>query len=514
MAKKDKNALNQEKESFSEGISKKFKQNPGVYIGSVAILVLVTVTFIGGDFLSGGGLSGGSGDLTFGYYDKKPISWVPGNMFSQYYERAVFNFRNQGYDPNDNWVNYYVWKQAYDGAVVHTGILSMTHNSKYTPSEKAVDRAVLQLPQFQDNGRFSMALYNRMTDTARLSLWRQTQEELAKISFFSDFFGLLIPENESNFIAAMSSPQRSFDFVSFQIDDYPDSEYLAYANNNPELFNSIHLSKISVSTNEREAKRILASIRDGNISFEDAARAQSADNYADRGGDMGIRYMYELESEFNNSQDRDALFKLARDEISEVISTIDGWSFYKIMNELTQADFNDPVVMDKVRYYVRNYPRGLMEEWAIAQADDFIEEAQSAGFINAARWRNKTIRSFGPIPLNFGGVDLFTSLESLTVDGLSAQDLQSLSQNDEFWKTAFRTPVNAPSKPLVQGSNVYVFLPTSETESDESALENIVNQYTAYFLNSTAEQSLHFYFLNNEKMDDRFSDTYFRYFAQ
>jgi len=514
MANKVKNAPTQDKESFSDGISRKFKQNPGVYIGSIAILVLVTVTFIGGDFLSGGGFSSGGGDLTFGYYDKVPIAFVPGNMFHQYYQRAEQNFRYQGYDPNDNWVSYYVWKQAYDGAVVHTGIIQIVKKSNYTPSEKAVNKAVLQLPQFQDNGRFSMALYNRMSETAHLTLWRQTQDELAKISFFNDFFGLLVPESEAKFIAAMSSPERSFEMISFQVDDYPDSEYLAYANQNIDLFNSIHLSKISVLSSEKEAKRILASIKEGTITFEDAARAQSVDSYADRGGDMSVRYMYELNREIPNSEDRDVICNLARGEMSGVISTADGWSFFRAENVLTNADFNDFAVMDRVRSYVRDYARGLMEDWAIEQANDFIAESLDAGFINAARWRNKTMRSFGPLPVNHGGVDLFTSLESLTVEGVNSQELQALSQNENFWKTAFGTPVNTPSKPLVQGSNVYVFIPTAETQADESALESIADMYSSYFLNSTAEQSLHFYFLNSEKMDDRFSDTYFRYFAR
>jgi len=514
MAKKGKNAPNQEKESFSEGISKRFKQNPGVYIGSIVILILVTVTFIGGDFLSGGGFGGKSGDLTFGYYDKAPITFVAGNMFHQYYQRAEQNFRYQGYDPNDDWVNYYVWKQAYDGAVVHTGILQMVKKSNYTPSEKAVNRAVLQLPQFEDNGRFSIALYNRMNDSARLSLWRQTQDELAKISFFNDFFGLLVPQNESNFIASMASPERSFELISFQIDDFPDSEYLAYANENPNLFNSIHMSKISVSTSEREAKRILAAVKEGTMTFEDAARAQSSDSYADKGGDMGIRYMFELENEITKIEDRDAIINLARGELSDITSTIDGWSFFRIENELTQADFSDAAVMEKVRHYVRTVPYGLMENWAIEQANDFIRESEEAGFINAARWRNKTMHSLGPFPLNHGGIDIFTSLESLTVEGVSSQELRALSGNENFWKTAFAAPVNTPCEPLVQGNNVYVFIPTAETQADETAFESIASMYSTYYLNSTAEQSLHFYFLNSEKMDDRFSDTYFRYFGR
>jgi hypothetical protein len=514
MAKKEKKAPVKEKESDSSEIVKKFKQNPGVYIGSVVILVLVIVTFVGGDFLSGGRrYAGKSADLTFGYYDNVPISWVAGNVLAQYYEMTVYNFRAQGYDPNDRWVNYYVWKQAYEGAVVHTAILQMMKKSGYTPSEKAVNKTMIQLPQFQDNGRFSYVLYNRMSDSARINLWRQKQEEIAKKSFGEDFINLLVPESESKFIANMSSPERTFDFVLFNVDDYPESEYISFARENSKLFNSIHLSKISVSSSQKEAQRILSSIKDGTTTFEDAARAQSQDSYADKGGDMGIRYCYEFEtendSEIPNPDDREMIYSLDRGELSNIITTNDGWAFFRVEDALVQADFDDSLVMDKVRYFVRNSRRGLMEDWATEQAKEFISESQESGHINASRWRNLERNSFGPLPLNYGGVDLFTSLESLTVTGLNAQDLQGLSQNENFWKTAFSTPVNTPCQPLVQGNNVIVFIPTEETEEEESSIENIASGYKTQFLQYISDQSLQKYFLNNGKMKDHFDDIYF-----
>jgi hypothetical protein len=514
MAKKEKKAPVKEKESASSEIGKKFKQNPGVYIGSVVILILVVVTFIGGDFLSGGRrYAGKSADLTFGYYDKVPISWVPGNILNQYYSMTAENFRAQGYDPNDRWVNYYVWKQAYEGTVVHTAILQMMKKSGYTPSEKTVNKAMVLLPQFQDNGRFSYVLYNRMSDSARLTLWRQKQEELAKMCFGGDFINLLVPESEASFIANMSSPMRTFDFVLFNVDDYPESEYISFAQENSKLFNSIHLSKISVTSSQREAQRILTSIKDGITTFEDAAREHSKDSYADRGGDMGIRYCYEFEpensSEIPNSDDRELIYSLGRGELSHIITTDDGWAFFRVENELIQADFEDSSVMDRVRYYIRNLRRSLMEDWAEAQAKEFISESQESGYADAALWRSLEKNSFGPLPLNYGGVDLFTSLESLTVDGLNAQDLQGLSQNEVFWERAFKTPMNTPCEPLVQGNNVIVFIPTGEIEVEESSIETIALMYSTQFLQYISDQSLQRYFLSNGKMTNHFDDIYF-----
>ena len=383
--------------------------------------------------------------------------------------------------------------------------------SNYTVPDRIVDRNVAQLPQFQDNGRFSSALYRQMPDASRVTLWRQTQDELAKIMFFNDLFGLLIPSEEVNFIANMSSPMRSFEMVSFRVDAFPDSEYISYARNNSELFNTIHLSRISLR-NERDARRVLESIRNGAITFEEAARSQSQDDYADRGGDIGSRYVFEIEHEIPNIASRQAVFGMRTGEL-EVFNLGDVWAIFRIENQLTESDFDDASVMDRVRTYVRSFQRGRMEDWAIAQARVFIEEARDIGFDNAARWRNLERESFGPIPINFGSVDLFTSLESFSSSfsgfGLNAPDV---SRNENFWRTAFSAEINAPSEPFVQGGNVLVFFPLEQIDTEESFIENTAAMYENHWLSSISRQTLQSYFLNNSRMEDNFWETYFRYF--
>ena len=511
MAKRDKKTPDQEKESITSGISKKFRQSPGLYIGSVVILVLVVVTFIGGDLLSGGGFGRGGGDLTFGYYDKSPISYVPGNMFSQYVERVSQFYRNQGIDPNDFRFGAQMWRQAYEAAIVHTAVLQVMNRSDYVIPKRVVDRNVAQLPQFQENGRFSSALYNQMSESSRSSLWRQTQDELIKIMFFSDLFGLLIPSSEADFIANMPVPSRNFDMVSFNVDNFPAEEYLSYARENSDLFNSIHMSRITVS-NEREARQLHDQIKNGTNLFEDAARSHSQDSYADRGGDMGNRYFYELEREILNADDRKAVFALTKGALSDVINTFDGWTFFRIEEELVHADFEDETVMDRVRSYVRSFQRGRMEDWAIAQANEFITDANESGFATATRWRFMESQSFGPLPINYGGVDLFTSLESFSIPGFNQHELGSIASNENFWRIAFSAQLNTASEPLVQGNHVLVFYPTEQVEVLEDTINNIASMYTSYWLNNITEQSLQFYFLSQAKMEDNFWDVYFRIF--
>jgi len=514
MAKIVKNAQNQDKESFFEAIYAKFKQRPGIYIGSVLVLILVTVTFIGGDMLSGG-FGMGNQDLNFGYYDKIPISWVQGNVFNQYYDRALHEYQYQaqmqGRDINDPSTMARIWREAYEGTVVHVAILQMIKKSNYLTPEKAVDRSVGKHERFQSDGRFSPALYNETPESTRLSIWRQTQDELMKIMYFNDYFELLTSSGEAEFIANMSSPMRSFDMVSFFIDDYPESEYIAYAQENANLFNTIHMSKITV-TGEKEAKRILASIKDGTTTFEEAAGVQSQDAYADKGGDMGKRYVYELNWEIPNVTDRDLVFSLARGELSDVINIGDSWAFFRIESELTPPELDDTSVMDRVRMYIRNFARGRMEDWAIAQANEFITQAKESGFRSAAGSRSKEVNSFGPLPINYGGIELFVALDSFTIPGFASYILNEMGRNENFWKTAFKTPLNTPSQPLVQGSNVLVFFPTEEKEAEAETIDYITQFYPSEWVKFVSERSLQYYFINSEKMDDRFEDTYRRIF--
>ncbi|MDR0443192.1 MAG: SurA N-terminal domain-containing protein [Treponema sp.] len=506
MAKKEKKAQAQDSESSSSEMLRRFKANPGVFIGTFIVLILVVISFVLVPALVPESSRRG-GDLIFGYYDKAPISWVPGNYFSRYQEQLIRYY--QGWiEINDfQSARDFIWRPAFEAALVHTAILQEVKRAKYTVPAKTVDRQVAQLPQFQENGRFSSALYKRMSDTSRLQLWRQIQDELAKELYYSSVISLMQPSAEADFIAKMASNMRKFEMASFQLDDYPASEYMAYAQENPDLFKSIHLSRISVNSGEREARQILNSIKDGTTTFEDAARSQSQDPYSERGGDMGIRYLYELEWEITEPAAREKIISFGRGEMSDVMQIGSMWAFFRVEDELKAANLEDATVIERIRFYMKSNVKGRMEDWAIAAAMDFIADVKSSNFDAALDKIKKTKSSFGPIPVNYGDVDLFSTLASFSIP-----ELANSSTNDYFWKIAFSTQLNTPSEPFVQGDNVLVFLPVEVTETEEVDIEGIASVYSSYWANSIAERSLQTYFLGSEKTEDRFYQTYDRYF--
>jgi parvulin-like peptidyl-prolyl isomerase len=486
-------------------IVRRFRAHPAIFIGTVVILALTIVSFVLVPAFVPEAGRGQNADLTFGSYDKVPITYVPGNYFAQYQATLAQRYQNS-MDPNNYMdMSFQIWQQAFNAAAVHTAILQELKTSDYSVPSETVDKQVAML--FQENGHFNAAQYQRLSNNDQLALWRQTRDDIAKRLYVADVTGLQKNTAEADFIAQMASLQRSFDMAVFPVDDYPDSEVLAYVNENPNLFRSIHLSKITINSGEREARQILASVKDGTSSFEDAARTHSQDSYAEKGGDMGIKLDYELVTDIPDEETREKVIALGKGEFSELIKLDTGWAFFRAEDAVQPANTAEEAMLVKARSYLRDFERGRMEDWAVAQAQDFIALARESGFDKALEQRGMEKRGFGPVPLNYGNVDLFTTLGSFGI-----QQLSNASTNENFWKIAFSTPLNSSSEPFVQDSNVLVLYPNQETAAEASSIEGIASTYSEYWLSYMTELSMQSYFLESEKMDNRFFATYFRYF--
>ncbi|GHU59618.1 hypothetical protein FACS189444_5250 [Spirochaetia bacterium] len=506
---------------------RRFKENPFVFIGTIVILIIVIVAFVLVPAIvpEAGGVNA---DVSFGTYNKVPITYVPGNYFAQVQESYARYYQSSVDESNSLTVSYQVWRAAFEETVVHTAILQEMKAAGYTAPQALVDREVARLPQFQENGRFSVTRYRALDNASRLSLWREVQASLTEERYRADITGLKIPSKEAAFIAAMAGPERTFDMVAFPLSSYPDTEVAAYTASNPQLFRVTHLSKITISSSEREAQQILGSVKDGTLTFEEAAQTHSQDSYADRGGDMGTKMVYELVSEIPDAQDRDAVAALAAGEFSAIVKVSAGWVFFRAEAAAYPADTNDSALRDKIRAYMTSFERGRMEDWLISQAESFIALVRANGsntaatapaddtdaadeapsvFAITAESQGLENRHFGPLPINYGENELFTPLSSFSVP-----ELASASSNENFWHVAFSTPVSTPSNPFVLGSYVLVLYPSEERAADEEYASNLETAYGSYWLSYTAENGLHKHFLDSDKLQDTFMDTFLTYF--
>ncbi|AEF81309.1 peptidylprolyl isomerase [Leadbettera azotonutricia] len=503
MALKEKKLPEKQEESIKNDFVRRFKANPFIFIGTIVILIIVIVAFVLVPAIVPSAQGGAGLNLTFGSYNKAPISYVEGNYFYQVQQNMAQQYQSSLTESNYQFVLYQIWRQAFESAVVHAGILDEMKQAGYVAPEDVVDREVALLPEFQENGRFSAAKYRQLDNNRRLALWRQVQDSVSVGHYVQDLTELKVSSQESSFVSDLASPQRKFDLVAFPVSAYPDSEVVSYAQANPQLFKVTHLSRITINSSERDARQILGSIQDGTTTFEDAAKANSQDSFTENGGDMGIIMAYELASTISDETIRQGIVNLSRGSFSDVLAIGEkSWAFFRAEEEPHNADTSDTSVVDKIRSYVMSFERGKAEDYTLAEAEKFTADAREAGFDSAIGNRAIEKKSFGPIPVNYGDTSLFPSVSSSGVT-----ELGNASTNENFWQAAFGTSINSPSSPFVLGDNVIVLYPTEETVSDPE-FNNYIGLYYSYWLNDSVQQGVSSYFLSNGKLDDRFWDVF------
>jgi peptidyl-prolyl cis-trans isomerase D len=484
-------------------IMHRLKTHPFLFIGTVVVLVIVIVAFVlVPAIVPGEGIRSG-GDLIFGYYNKTPIKYVANNYFYQVQQTLYQRQR-----PNPEESNYLgaigsIWRQAFEEAAVRIGILDEMKQAGFIAPENVVDREIARLSMFQENGRFSSARYRALDNSSRMNLWQQVQESYIVQTYISDMENLLSSSNEASFIAAMASPQRNFDLAIFPLSSYPDSEVAAYAESHPELFSVANLSRITITSSEREARQVLDSIKNGSTTFEEAARNYSQDWAADRGGEMGMTMAYELQYDITDGKAIADVMNLGRGEVSELVKAASGWSIYRVNETVRRVDLSDSSQNTRIRNYLMSFMRGIPEDWMISKAEKFSEQVRANGFDAAIADAGLTKNSFGPIPLNYGNSALMGSVRSSGIP-----ELENAGDNQFFWKAAFSTPLNSPSSPLVIGDNIIVLYPLEEMPAEENEIE-LIKSYYSYWISLAIEDSFRLYFLTNKKMDDRFFETFY-----
>jgi hypothetical protein len=307
----------------------------------------------------------------------------------------------------------------------------------------------------------------------------------------------------------MAQSQRDFDIAAFRVRDLPESEVIAYINANAVLFRSVRLSQVTVTSSEREAKQILAQVKSEALSFEDAAKAQSQDSYADRGGDTGLRSAFEFVEIIPDEKDRESVLSLGLNEISSLVKTRDGWAFFRCEEALNEAELTDIATIEKARNYIFDNERAVAEDYFFAEAEKFRVDAAERGFDAACYSAGITKSSVGPLAVNYGDTDLFPSVTSFDV-----QVLSGAATNENFWRSAFSTKVGEVSAPVVLGENVVLLYPKEEISIDDENRQSIIDYFTQWASNAI-ESGLRRTLLDpdGKKFEDNFDETYDKIFA-
>ena len=399
---------------------------------------------------------------------------------------------------------YQVWRAAFDQTVNHVAILQQAQKSGLWITENRVEQALLRSGPYTVNGRFSEAAYNAASAAERFTTRKLFREELFQEQYLRDVVeGMLANGKESDFFAEMATPERSFDFVSWPFTAYPDSEVAAYGEQNRDKFRRIKLSRILVKSGKKEAEEIRKKLVDKTSSFEELARSHSRDAFAEKGGDMGSRYQYDVAQDFEKTEPVGRIFQLAAGALSPVEESKYGWAIYRADEAATSPDAQDPDTLKVVRDYLMRYERGRVEDWFLTQAKGFGEAARKDGLQPAAAAAGLTVHSTAAFPLTYQG--FFGTVTTLAAQGASGSpDLSSATYSEEFFQKAFALKAGEVSDPLPLEEQVLVLqLKAEEPLSPE--VKNAITQSVPSFVAQTTQADLQEHLVDPAKLVDNFN---------
>ena len=486
------------------------KKNTAYTIGSLIILLICAFCFVALPAFTGKGQN--QENLpAFGKYNGREIRYEQGSDFYNFVSQYGQMFQSRG-QQIDSSTYYYIFNYAFNSTVSKYAYTDAVKKSGYEVPKAAVNREML--PYFYDeNGKYSSKLYKQTPEATVAEIRRGVEDSLVTSRFYDDNFGsdedmvgsealygIKESASEVAFLKGYNTNKRGFNMAAFAIADYPEEEKLAFAKENAAKFTKYDLSLITVadkSTAETVAKRL----SNNEITFADAVSEYSTKNFSNTEGKITSSYQYQVENIIVNKADIAVISDLAIDALSPAIETISGYTIFKADSAPVKADFSDEEIMKTVSSYITNYEKTRVEDYFKAKATDFTNAALKSDFDSACASFGITKQTIAPFPLNFGSVDISTSVDT-SVKGLSYAD-----SNENFLKTAFSLNLNDYSAPIVLNDNIIVLqYTTSETaaEGEGPYADSSLESYDA-----SAAQN---FVLSSDKLENNFSKVYFSNF--
>ena len=491
-------------------------KNPFVYGGTIVILIITVIAFV---FIPsiGGGLATSGSAPKFGSWDGKSITYTAGSYFANQVAQINDYLKQQGLsEQNFQLYAYQVWRMAFQSTAIRVGIMDAVQKSGFKVTDKGLDEAMAENAAFQQDGKFSIEKYNAMTMSARLALRASTKEDLLVRRYYEDLYSIAPSTAEIAFVASMAKPQRDISYAFIPLANYPAEDVAAWGNKNADLFRTLGISRITVTSSESDAKKILQQVKDNKLSFEDAAKSHSKDAYADKGGDAGTVPYYVFSEGFLVKDDAAKIAALKKGDISEVYKIADkAWAFFMINSELAAPDFSKQATLDEVRAYLNDKEKGTLESWAIAKANAIVGSIDAAQFQPAAKKAGLAVKSAGPFIINIGNPTFYAYNQQIpllqTPFANSDPELQAAEQDEAFMTELFSLAKGKVSKPLVVGDSVMIFSVNSDKEATDDDTAMVKFAYP-YFHQQAIDTQTRDTFLKSKKLKDDFNTVFFKIF--
>jgi hypothetical protein len=500
-------------EAYSETVEKRRTTHPLMYAGLVVLLVVIVVTFVlagpGGPLGRGGG--GASGSLVFGSYQGREIAYYQGSYFAQERDRIASQVAKSSTSQADTEaMTQSIWYQAFLSTAEHMAILAQVEQAGGVVTEDAVDKALLGHGAYLDeDGKFSETRYRATAASERANTRSITRESLLSGIFVTDvLYGVKDGARETEFLKSMALPERSFQFVSWPFSSFPADAVRAFGEANTSRFQRIKLSRILVKSSESQASEILKKIEEKTSTFEELARTYSKDTYADKGGDMGWRYAYDVEADFDARETAQKVLTLKAGELSQVLKGTFGWLIYRCDSEAVPADFTNETVQQDVKTYITTYEKGKIEDYFNERAGQLSRRAAEAGFDRAVKEMGLKAVATEYFPVNLSGIFSFAPVKA----NPDTETPTNAAYSEDFFFRAFSLGKDQVSAPIILDDRILVLKLAGERQLPESTA-SLLGNYVSYLASQSVQTDLAQALLTTDRLKDDFAATFSKYFA-
>ena len=476
-------------------------RHPLLYVGSLIVLVVITVTFIGTPAI--GRLAGGSTTI-FGSYDGVPIEYRRGNYFDRQILSISQQRRSAGAGEDSAAELRAVVQEAFRRTAFRAAVLAEAERARLAVSDDLVDGELIRSGPYMVRGEFSEEQYDATPATQRKLNRSLVTEQLLERQYLADLGALNTSSQAAEFFRAMAAAERRFTVASFSFDDLPEEELRAFGADNAAQFRRIKLSRILLRSGSGQAEDVLARLGDQSATFEELARLYSEDDIA-AGGEVGWKYYYDLERDFETGEPAEAVFALAAGEHGDALASRFGDVIYRADTAAVEPDFADAEVLAAVQDYLSRYQRGVIDDYYAAQAEQFQQQAQADGFAAAAAALEVPVVESDFFPVNFQNL--------IAVRGVRAGDsgvLRTAPYYEDFFRTAFSLAPGQVSEPIVLDSQILVLELLEERSADAPALDRVAN-FHGYFVASALDQDLRTQVYDSDRLVDNFDQEYPRF---
>jgi hypothetical protein len=482
-------------------------KNKFLFGGAVTILIISIVVFV---FIPVSSGEVTRQEIVFGKWKNTPIAYQQDSYFLRQVQQYSEQMQSQGQEVN-KFSYYQIMQAAFNSAAIRLSVLDELKAAGYKIPQSQVNKQLIQY-YLDQNGKYSTKLYNDTPEATRASRRSIMTEELTAQRYLEDVFGaqtgtfgLKNSSKEIELVKKMANTERSFDYVSYSIDAYPETEVVAYGTAHSELFSKHDLSLITIDA-ENTAKKVAARLAKKDISFEDAVTTYSTRSGTDTTGKMTNSLRNDVNALFTDAKDLQTVLALKAGETSGIVKTGKTFAIVRCNAAVVSPDFTNKDVIAEVRAYMNEKERGKLEDYFVNQAKGFVDAVKASNFDTAAKAAGLTKKTTAAFVINYGNISVFPPVP---VD--TSVELSPAVKNETFFTKAFSLAPKAVSDPIILGNNVVV-LQLAEEKAADPQIAEMLPMFFNYYASSWSQKTLSQAILKSDKLEDNFMATYLKNF--